>query len=315
MEEFPMRKAVLLVMAMALAIALLPSAPSMAAVVPLIERFHATCSHFSVQFTMQGYTDDANGFDRVRYEVRDGRGTLLYSEDSVRMVNAVQTASVVNLPYAHAMPVQNPIIFRIVDTDFMQRPVGVLAEQRVESACLAPISRADYFASLLPQGVKGYTRVETTLYGTPNGAPIGISLAADREFTGIYRTIDGKWIALYVGGENLVWVRAEDMDMPLDGLLFEPSRIDRSQQVTGAVVPSVPLGSVTARFTVNFRAAPSVNAQRLGRVPWRATVAVYGRSADSNWILINYNGVLGWVAARFFTFNDGLRLADLPIVG
>jgi hypothetical protein len=310
-----MKKAFLLVMAAALAFAMLPTMPSQAAVVPLIERFHATCSHFSVQFTMQGYTNDANGFDRVRYDVLDGRGTLLYSEDSVRMVGAVQTASVVNLPYALAMPTQNPIIFRIVDTDFMQRPVGVLAEQRVQSACLAPISRAEYFASLLPQGVKGFTRTETALHGTPNGAPIGITLPANREFTGIYRTIDGNWIALYVGGENLVWVRAEDMDMPINGLMFEPQRIDRSQQVTGAVVPSVPLGSVTARFTVNFRTGPSINAQRIGRVPWRATVAVYGRSADNGWILVNFNGVFGWVAARFFTFNDGLRLADLPIVG
>jgi hypothetical protein len=264
---------------------------------------------------MQGYTDDANGFDRVRYEVLDGRGTLLYSEDSVRMVNAVQTASVVNLPYAHAMPVQNPIVFRIVDTDFMQRPVGVLAEERVQSACLAPISRAQYFASLLPQGVKGFTRAETALYGMPNGAPIGIWLPAGREFTGIYRTIDGQWIALYVGGENLVWVRAVDMDMPLESLLYQPSRIDRSQQVTSVVVPGVPLGSVTARYTVNLRNGPSTSAQRIGRVPWRATVAVYGRSADSRWILVNHNGISGWAAARFFTFNDGLRLADLPIVG
>ncbi|PJF35344.1 MAG: hypothetical protein CUN49_11065 [Candidatus Thermofonsia Clade 1 bacterium] len=310
-----MKRAGLLLMVMALAMAALPSAPSFAVSVPLIERFHATCSHFSVQFTMQGYTDDANGFDRVRYEVLDGRGTLLYSEDSVRMVNAVQTASVVNLPYAHAMPVQNPIVFRIVDTDFMQRPVGVLAEERVQSACLAPISRAQYFASLLPQGVKGFTRAETALYGMPNGAPIGIWLPAGREFTGIYRTIDGQWIALYVGGENLVWVRAVDMDMPLESLLYQPSRIDRSQQVTSVVVPGVPLGSVTARYTVNLRNGPSTSAQRIGRVPWRATVAVYGRSADSRWILVNHNGISGWAAARFFTFNDGLRLADLPIVG
>lgn len=219
------------------------------------------------------------------------------------MVGALQTASAVGLPYSLAMPAQNPITFRIVDTDFMQRPLGILAEKRVESACLAPLSRAEYFASLLPQGVKGFTRTETALHGTPNGAPIGITLPANREFTGIYRTVDGNWIALYVGGENLVWVRAEDMDMPLGGLLYEPTRIDRSQQVTGAVVPSVPLGSVTARFTVNFRSGPSVTAQRIGRVPWRATVAVYGRSADSGWILVNFNGVFGWVAARFFTFT------------
>ncbi|MCS6872903.1 MAG: SH3 domain-containing protein [Anaerolineae bacterium] len=308
-----MKRTVLLGMAVALAVTLLPSMPTQAAVMPLIEHFHATCSHFSVQFTMQGYTNDANGFDRVRYDVLDGRGTLLYSEDSVRMVNALQTASAVNLPYALAMPAQNPIIFRILDTDYMQRPVGVLAEKRVQSACFAPISRAEYFASLLPQGVKGFTRTETALYGTPNGAPIGIKLPAGREFTGIYRTIDGNWIALYVGGENLVWVRAEDMDMPINGLMFEPTRIDRSQQVTGAVVPSVPLGSATARFTVNFRSAPSTTAPRLGRIPWRARVAVYGRSADNNWILINFNGTFGWVAVRFFTLND-VRLSDLPIV-
>ncbi len=310
-----MRKAVLFVMAAALAFAMLPSAPSTAANVPLIERFHATCSHFSVKFTMQGYTNDANGFDRLRYEVRDGLGALLYSEDSVRMVNAIETANVVNLPYALATPAQNPITFRILDTDFMARTVGVLAETRADSACLAPISRAEYFASLLPQGVKGFTRTETALYSTPNGAPIGLRLAAGREFTGIYRTADGTWVALYVGGENLVWVRAGDMDMPINGLLHEPTRIDRSQQVTGAVVPGLPLGSVTARFTVNLRAAPTTASARIGRVPWQATVPVYGRSANSGWILVNYNGVAGWVAARFFTFNDGLRLASLPIVG
>lgn len=307
------RQGTLVLLALAFTFALLPAAPAQAAIAANIRDFHATCSAFSVRFDLSGATDDINGYDLVRYVVTDGTGKVLYEETSARQTNTTASGSVTALPYASATPTENPIRFSIIDVSTTGKPVSTIARMETNSSCFAPVSRADYLFSLLPQGVKGSTRAATALYGTPNGAPLGLTVEGQREFTGIYRTTDNTWVALYVGGENLVWVRAGDMDINVGGLQVLPTRIDRSQQVTGAVIPGPAVATARLNYTLNFRAAPSLSGRRLGRVPFRSVVAVYGRSANSGWILIQYNGVAGWIASRYVTLDVPLR--ELPVVG
>lgn len=310
------RKFMLVLAVVALGAAVFPAASVIsAAPMPTIEAFHASCRAFSVAFTMQGLTNDQDGWDRLRFAVTDGSGKVLFTEDSVRMVGATTSASVFNLSYQNGTPAKNPIRFSILDLDMFLNPTGtVLAETSVDSACLAPMSRAAYYAGLLPQGVKGTLKAESVLYATPNGAPLPLTLPAGRELTGIYRTIDNAWIGVYVGGENLVWLRAEDMDVDIWGMLIEPQELDRSQQVSAVPVVGAPVTTALARYAVNFRNAPNIRGTRIGRIPFNVTVAVYGRSADSGWLAVSYNGVRGWTAARYFRLDGGILLTQLPVL-
>lgn len=318
---FSVRKALALVLVAAIVVLALPTAPSYAAFAPAISAFHATCSTFSVNFALAGVNNDANGFDRVRYEITDGTGKLLYREDSVRMVNPNMPveAGVTGLSYdadgvAEGAPLANPIRFTIIDTDMFQRPVRKLAEIAFESACLAPVSRADYFASLLPVGLPATLKAQTALYPMPGGAPLALTVEGGRTFTAIYRSNDNGWIGIYVGGENLVWVPANAAEVNLNGLRILPTQIDRSQQATGAVIPTVPVATAIALYTVNMRSLPATSGKILAKVRYQEAVAVYGRSANSAWILITYNGISGWVASRFMRLNE-TRLSALPVVG
>jgi len=318
---YSVRKALSFALIVAVALMALPAAPAQAAFTPVISAFHATCSTFSVAFSLTGKTNDANGYDRVRFEVTDGTGKLLYREDSVRVVNPTMPtdARVTGLSYdadgvADGAPVANPIRFTILDTDVLQRPVGKIAEATFESACLGQTSKAAYFASLLPTGELATLKAATALYPTPGGSPLALTVEGGRTFTAIYRSNDNGWIGIYVGGENLVWIPADAATVNLSGLRILPTRIDPSQQATGAIVPTVPVATARALYTVNMRQLPATTSKILAKVRYQETVAVYGRSANSAWLLITYNGVSGWVASRFMRLNE-TRLSALPVVG
>jgi uncharacterized protein YraI len=92
--------------------------------------------------------------------------------------------------------------------------------------------------------------------------------------------------------------------------------------VTSGTTPSpapTPSGGtstgVTAvpNLTVNFRSGPGVGYSLLGRVPGGVTVPVVGRSNDSGWLQINYNGTVGWVAGWLCTVSGNLN--SVPVTG
>lgn len=301
----------------ALAVVLLATTftPAQAANMAAVNAFQATCTSFSVDVVVSGVTNDQAGFDRFRYQVTDGLGNVLYTEDSVRQVNATERAVVIDLPFqGGAAPQADPVRFSIVDLDILGRPVATQQIAVANGACLSTRPRETSLADLLTSGLVGAMNAETTLYTAPDGDALDIRVEKGREFTAVYRSADNAWVALYVGGENLVWVPAESIGVDLYGLAVQPQRIDRSQQVTGAVLPGFPVSTARARFRVNFRLGPSIFAQRIGRIPWQAEVPVYGRSFDGEWLLIEYNGLGGWVAAQYFTLIE-VPLSRLPIVG
>jgi hypothetical protein len=72
----------------------------------------------------------------------------------------------------------------------------------------------------------------------------------------------------------------------------------------GVVVPTQPPAPTGTTATVtaarlNVRTAPSATAQVITRISRNETYPVTGRAQDSLWVLINLNGTLGWVSARF----------------
>jgi hypothetical protein len=314
------RKKAMLVVLIAVMITLTFQAmPARAANVATINAFHATCRSFSVDVAVTGVTDDSAGFDRFRYLITDGSGNRLYQEDSARQVGVTDRAVVVDLPYTAdpasvGNPARNPIQFSVIDLDAFDKPVATLQQITINGACPVSKTSADSLAALLPSGVKGNMLTNTTLYTMPGGEPLSLSVPRGREFTALYRSADNAWVALYVGGENLVWVPAGSIDLDLLALTIMPNRIDRSQQVTGAVIPSIPVATARMNYTLNFRVGPSIWAARIGRIPWKAIVPVYGRSANAAWVFVTYNGIGGWVSSWYIRLI-GATLYSLPVVG
>lgn len=283
-----------------------------------IEGFRASCGHFSVAVTVHGLTNDQQGWDRFRYQVTDGKGLVLYREDSVRQVGTEDTSRVASLAYANgARPEANPIRFEVIDLDMLGRSQGTVLSSVVDTQCLAGTNLGSPLESLLPTGVQGSLNVASPLYGTPDGAALPVQLERGRSLTALYRSADAQWIAVYVGGENLVWVPQSAIDLGELGiyrLAPLPTQIDRSQTVSGAVVPGVPIGAATTRYTVRLRQLPTTRAATITRIPFKQIVPVYGRSANSQWVFVSYNGVGGWVAS-YLVRLDGITLGQLPIVG
>jgi uncharacterized protein YraI len=50
-------------------------------------------------------------------------------------------------------------------------------------------------------------------------------------------------------------------------------------------------------YTLRMRAAPGRDSAEVAVIPYTATVQAVARSADNNWLLVNYNGQSGWVAS------------------
>lgn len=291
--------------------------PAYAANKAALRGFHASCGHFSVDVTVTGLTDDQAGWDRFRYQVVDGAGKLLYREDSARLVGRSDRAWVVHMPYAkNAEPTANPIRFQVVDLDILARPIGTVIEQQVESACFVGARPTSRLEALLPDGVKGLMRLESPLYTDPNGAALSLRVERGREFTALYVSPDRLWTAIYVGGENLVWVRSADIDLGAGAsrLMSPPYTLDPSQQVTGVVIPGVAVSTARVNYTLRLRQGPSTRFATITKIPSRSVIAVYGRTANSGWILVSFNGLGGWVASRFVTMID-VPLRSLPVVG
>jgi uncharacterized protein YraI len=74
--------------------------------------------------------------------------------------------------------------------------------------------------------------------------------------------------------------------------------------------------TVTALDTVNIRSAPSTRGSTVLSKMQRGGVAqVAGRNANSSWWQIEYQGVVGWVSARFAQLQSGVNLSSIPVTG
>ena len=64
-------------------------------------------------------------------------------------------------------------------------------------------------------------------------------------------------------------------------------------------------------YTLRMRAGPNQSSAEIAVIPHTATVQAVARSADSNWLLVNYDGQSGWVAAWIGRLQG--NITDLPV--
>ncbi len=76
-----------------------------------------------------------------------------------------------------------------------------------------------------------------------------------------------------------------------------------------------PAGGVIVTTTVNLRirTGPGVEYAQLSVVPAGTTLSVLGRNDGTSWVLVEYDGVRGWMAAWFCTFAGDP--ASVPVSG
>jgi uncharacterized protein YraI len=77
---------------------------------------------------------------------------------------------------------------------------------------------------------------------------------------------------------------------------------------------SVPTNSwVTTQDYVALRLGPSRNFEQLTTVPAALTLPAYGRTSDTRWVQVEYQGQRGWIAARYLVWSGDV--INLPIDG
>ena len=87
-----------------------------------------------------------------------------------------------------------------------------------------------------------------------------------------------------------------------------------SSEPTQVPAASVNAGSVQTVNIVKFRSTPQLGSRNvIGYVPRGVALTIIGRSADSQWLNITYNGQSGWVATSFTTIRNRV-LRALPII-
>ncbi len=64
-------------------------------------------------------------------------------------------------------------------------------------------------------------------------------------------------------------------------------------------------------YNLNLRAAPGTGAAILTVIPYGSRVQVAGRNKDSNWWLVEYNDLWGWVSGEYITLESQCRDAPL----
>lgn len=117
------------------------------------------------------------------------------------------------------------------------------------------------------------------------------------------------WVAGWLGR-----ISGDTNSLPVIG---EPASEDQGET---APVPDSPSGDVPGDAlmegvtlnTLRMRTGPDTSYPQVDTVPYNISVAVYGRSEDSQWLYIEYNGQRGWVAGWHVSL-DGL-LSDLPAI-
>lgn len=107
-----------------------------------------------------------------------------------------------------------------------------------------------------------------------------------------YKVVDGDRTG-WASGRYLV----VNGDVPEEGTVFQTLDNPASTGVLAA-----------PRAFMNFRFRPSVRSDRFDQIPWGETVEVLGRTirnGTSFWLLVRYNGRVGWAFAPYFTFTFG----------
>jgi hypothetical protein len=134
------------------------------------------------------------------------------------------------------------------------------------------------------------------------------------EVTGWVSTI---YVQLYYRGER---IDSEELDAR-NLLLFEDNTT-RGELGTGAVAPPRPTVdplrdqvvatvSIDSGANLQFRIRPDATSESLGLIPSDTQLIVSARTADSTWLLVEFEGQDGWVASNFVRLSFNGRAYDI----
>ncbi len=70
---------------------------------------------------------------------------------------------------------------------------------------------------------------------------------------------------------------------------------------------------VTTTAVTRLRSGPGTDFAQIGSIPFNTTLPAIGRNADTTWIQVSYNGMVGWVAAFLVTVAGDVN--TLPVGG
>jgi uncharacterized protein YraI len=152
------------------------------------------------------------------------------------------------------------------------------------------------------------------------GADVAGSVPAGYTFVANGRSPDNEWLRFDFNGEE-GWIGVAVLTI-LSGDVNSLQVADpRTIPYGGFDSPRAGMTNKTSPITavlvngVHLRAGPSIGYPILANPLINAVVPVLGRTANSTWVQINFEGSLGWIATRYIELQNGASLASLPIDG
>jgi uncharacterized protein YraI len=130
------------------------------------------------------------------------------------------------------------------------------------------------------------------------------------------RTADSQWYQIQLANNLSGWVSARFISIT-NGFnipVTTPGTVSPTPVPTQPAQPSGIIGTATP-YTVNLRSGPGTQFARLGRIVAGGQAAVIGRNAATQWLQVNYNGIVGWVSAQYFVLPSGTNVNNIPVTG
>lgn len=128
---------------------------------------------------------------------------------------------------------------------------------------------------------------------------------------------DRSWWLIDIGGyqgwiiNGAVWESNPELVGPYYPSVLEPSPF---QLYLVQLQLGYAYNSVGVVDNVNIRRMPSEESHIVGRVAVNERPVPVGRNASGTWLLVNFNGTLGWVDARLVLPPPTINLGTLPII-
>lgn len=136
------------------------------------------------------------------------------------------------------------------------------------------------------------------------------------------RSADNQWVRIDFAGEQ-GWIGFPVISLIEGDLNNVPIGDPRTIPYGGWENPRAGITTVTSPYTgrlansgLRVRGGPSRGYPVLANAPRYTVFSLLGRTAANNWVQVNFEGTLGWVASQFVEFQQGLGTLDaLPIGG
>ena len=136
------------------------------------------------------------------------------------------------------------------------------------------------------------------------------------------RSADNQWVRIDFAGQE-GWIGFPVITVIEGDLNNAPIADPRTIPYGGWENPRAGITSVTSQYTgrlansgLRVRSGPSQGYPVLANAPRYTVFSLLGRTRSNNWVQVNFEGTLGWVASQFVEFQQGLGVLDaLPIGG